>query len=744
MVKSRSIPPPPVVPKADIGLADIEECLERQGLPFDRELLADVHSFSAEMHEGQKRKSGAPYVTHPIYVAYLLAELRFDPTSVAVGLLHDVLEDTLTTREVLKKRFGEEITALVDGVTKISRQSYVQRDHAQAETFRKMILASAKDLRVIMVKLADRLHNMMTLEHMKPEARRRISNETLEIYAPIAMRLGMSKVQGDLEDLALYHRYPLQFSELHEKLSQKMRVSKSMIETIRDRLEESLLEAGIQAEISYRVKRYYSIFRKLRRQGIDISQLYDFLAYRVITESSKDCYSAFGTVHQAWRPIPGRFKDYIAMPKPNLYQSLHTTVVGERGQPFEVQIRTKEMDLVAEEGVAAHWRYKGAPSSSAAASGSAQDPNILWLRQLLEWQKEVEDPREFMNALKIDLYPDEVYVFTPKGDVFSFPRGATPLDFAYRIHTDVGHECTGARINGKIEPLRTPMSNGDLVEVVTTKGRRPSRDWLKFVRTSRARSKIRHWLNIKAKKEAEAIGRRWLERELRKKRMGFKKTLEGPRLEECLRQEGLSHIEELYQRIGYGKLPVKQVLESLLDPEVLEAPAVETGPLRRVVDRFLGTGPVTVKGQGDLLSHIAQCCRPVPGDKVIGYVTRGRGITVHSVECPNVRNLLFDPERIIEVEWEHASVIFPVALIIETEDRPGILAKLTEVISKEASNIKTFEAETRDSGRGLFKVVAEVRNRRHLDRLQTAIRRVSGVLDVDRRMSGRESTGVGD
>ncbi len=683
------------------------------------------------MHRDQRRRSGEPYVTHPVYVAYLLADLKFDQACVAVGLLHDVLEDTLTDKESLSEKFGADIAELVDGVTKIGKQAYVRRDQAQAETFRKMILASARDLRVILVKLADRLHNMMTLEHMSPEARRRISTETLEIYAPIALRLGMSKLQGDLEDLAFYYRYPLQFSELEAGVREKMRVAQSSNKKIARQLQASLESAGIEAEIGYRVKRYYSIYRKLRRQGVDISRLYDYLAFRIITNNLKDSYAAFGVVHQNWRPIPGRFKDYIAMPKPNLYQSLHTTVVGEKGQPFEVQIRTKDMDLIAEEGIAAHWQYK-----EGAEGEKDNDPNILWLRQLLEWQKEVHDPREFLTGLKIDLYPDEVYVFSPKGEVYSFPRGATPLDFAYRIHTDLGHHCSGACVNGKLVPLKTRLQNGDLVEIMTSTTRKPSRDWLKLVATSRAKSKIRHWLNDEQKKEAQAIGRRLLERELKKLRESSRKVFESERLKKYLEAEGLGRIDDLFQRIGYGKTPLKQVVRQLVDREDLDTDsAPKTGAFRRVVDRALGKGPISVRGESDLLASLAKCCDPVPGEELVGYVTRGRGISVHSVECPNVTSLSFDPNRLVEVEWSRgADRVFPVTLIVETEDQTGMLAKLTEVIAKE-SNIRRCDAAT-DTGVGVIRFVVEVRNRKHLERLRQAIYGVKGVLDVERQRAG--------
>ena len=725
------MPKPPLRPRKNVTFENVLERLDAHERPYDRELLTAVYEFTGLMHRDQKRRSGQPYVTHPIYVAYILADLKFDQTCVATGLLHDVLEDTLTTKAVLEAKFGHEVAHLVDGVTKIGRQEYVRRDEAQAETFRKMILASARDLRVILVKLADRLHNMMTLEHMSPDARRRIASETLEIYAPISLRLGMSKLQGDLEDLAFYFRYPRQFAELEAKIREKLKVAKGSLARIARQLSGCLEDAGIEAEINYRVKRYYSIYRKLHRQGVDISQLYDYLAFRVITGSLKDTYAAFGVVHQNWRPIPGRFKDYVAMPKPNLYQSLHTTVIGEKGQPFEVQIRTREMDLIAEEGIAAHWQYK----SGGTADG--EDQNILWLRQLLEWQKEVKDPREFLSALKIDLYPDEVYVFSPKGDVYSFPRGATPLDFAYRIHTELGHRCSGARVNGKLVPLKTSLSNGDMIEIMTGAGRKPSRDWLGLVATSRARSKIRHWLNTEQKREAQAIGRRLLERELKKLRRSPRKAFDTQRVRDYLEAEGLSRIEDLFQRVGYGKIPVKRALRRIVGEEEMAAKPPQVGPIRRAVESLLpGSGPVTVKGQSDMMASLAKCCDPVPGEPLIGYITRGRGISVHSEACPNIKNLNFDPDRLIEVDWaRQVETVYPVSLAIETEDHAGMLARLTEVIAKESSNIRQLEAETPD-GRGVIGVVVEVRNRKHLDRLCRGIEAVEGVLQVSRRAGG--------
>jgi GTP diphosphokinase / guanosine-3',5'-bis(diphosphate) 3'-diphosphatase len=731
--RSRNTAPPPVPAIGPIRFEDLWRRLREHDRAVDEEWLRGAYEFARDHHAGQFRKSGEPYISHPLAVAYLLADLKFDQTCVAVGLLHDTVEDTGVDRGLLSERFGEEIGELVEGVSKIGQHEYVRRDEAQAETFRKLVLASAKDIRVIVVKLIDRLHNMQTLEHKSTDARRRISRETLEIYAPIAHRLGMSRVKRELEDLAFYHLYPHQFAELQAKLREKVAGGQDATRRIRDQLAQALEAAGIEAEISSRVKGYYSIYQKLRRQEIDISELYDYLAFRIITGSLRDCYAVLGVVHQGWRPIPGRFKDYIAVPKPNLYQSLHTTVVGERGQPFEVQIRTWEMDQVAEEGIAAHWRYKEGKLEKAHT-----DEDIVWLRHLLEWQQEVSDPRTFLKALKIDLYPDEVYVFTPQGEVMSFPRGATPLDFAYRVHTELGHHCAGARVSGRLVPLRTSLKNGDIVEILTNPNRTPSRDWLNIVTTPRARSKIRHWLNAQQKERATEIGRAVFEKELRRHRANSKKVLESEAAQRYLKEEGLASADDLFSRIGFGKTQVRQLMSRLLSPEELERAAEEPSAIRKVVNRILpfGDSPVQVRGHGDMLAFLAKCCTPLPGDEIVGYITRGRGVSVHSAECPNVRNLLYHPEREIEVEWARREEgLYEVTLMIEATDQPGVLARLTEAIAKLDSNIRHISAQTRDTGKATIEVVVEVRNRRHLERLRREVAGLRGIASVHRRMA---------
>jgi GTP pyrophosphokinase len=728
---------PPSQPRRSVRFADLLERLEAHGRDYDEGRLRSVYDYAEAAHRGQKRRSGEPYLTHPLAVAWLLADLGFDATCVEIALLHDVLEDTGATREDLAAALGEEVAALVDGVSKIGQHEYVRRDQAQAETFRKLILASARDLRVILVKIADRLHNMQTLDHVPSEARRRIAQETLEIYGPLAHRLGMSRVKTELEDLAFYFLYPHQYAELESRLKEKVKLGAASTRKISERLAAELERAGLEVEISSRVKGYYSIYQKLRRRGIELQQLYDYLAFRIVTATAQDAYAALGVIHQTWRPIPGRFKDYIAVSKPNLYQSLHTTVVWDEGQPFEVQIRTREMDVIAEEGIAAHWRYKEGKITS-----DASDSNIRWLRQLLEWQREVQEPRAFLENLKLDLYPEDVYVFTPKGDVYSFPRGATSLDFAYRIHTDLGHRCTGARVNGKLEPLRTELRNGDIVEIQTSPGGHPSRDWLSMVKTSRARSKIRQWLHIQQKQQAEEIGRRLLEQELKKVRLQLKAALRSAEMKEILEADGLQRVEDLYSRIGFGKAPVKSVVRRLAGAEAMEKEKEEPGRLRKAVGKLLSLdgAAIRVRGEGDLLASIAQCCTPVPGEPIVGFVTRGRGISVHSEDCANVRNLLYHPEREIDVEWADApNVVYPVVLRVETEDQPGVLARLTEAIAKHDANIKNLEAKSIGVGRAGIELVVEVRDQRQLARLRETIESLPHVIQVIRQRGARRS-----
>src|SRR6266513_2322208 len=579
-----------------IRFEQILENVESYKPDFDQELLERAYIFSAREHRGQVRSSGEPYLVHPLQVAYILAEMRLDETSIAVGLLHDVLEDTLTTKETLQQMFGDDVAELVDGVTKITRYGYVSKEEQQAETFRKMLLAMVSDLRVVLVKLADRLHNMRTLEFLPEERQLSIAKETMEIYAPIANRLGIGRVKNELEDLSFRFLHPRESEDLQKSVSEKLAVSGDLVERIKTALQARLRDNEITGDVNGRVKSMYSIWSKLQKQDIDIGQLYDYIGFRITTGNIKDCYAALGIIHQMWRPVPGRIKDYIAMPKPNFYQSLHTTVVAEKGQPFEVQIRTKEMDLIAEQGIAAHWK-----DEEGRVGASTDDTSFLWLRQLVEWQQDITDPRVFMHSLKIDLYPDEVYTFTPKGDVFAFPRGATPLDFAYRIHTDVGHHCVGARVNGKLVPLRTPLKNGDIVEILTAPNQTPSREWVNMVATSRARHKMRHWLNTEQKQRSIDLGRKLIEKEAKRLKVPWRKLIAENALDGVLHEYGLSKLDDLYADVGYGKVTPRNIVERFGIDE--QQPSEPEGVIQRAVRKifpFTGSSPaIKVKGYDD-------------------------------------------------------------------------------------------------------------------------------------------------
>src|SRR5216683_8326187 len=724
---------------AMIRFEDILDKVESYNPDFDEELLQKAYIFSAREHRGQVRDSGEPYLVHPLNVAYILADLHLDETSIAVGLLHDVLEDTLTTKEKLQEAFGDDIAELVDGVTKISRYAYVSKEEQQAETFRKMLLAMVSDLRVVLVKLADRLHNMRTLQYLADERQISIAKETMEIYAPIANRLGIGRVKNELEDLSFRYLHPREFEDLHESVNEKLSVSGDLVDRIKDTLQTKLRENEISGDVHGRVKSMFSIWTKLRRQEIDIGQLYDYFAFRITTPSVKDCYACLGIIHQMWRPVPGRIKDYIAMPKPNFYQSLHTTVVAEKGQPFEVQIRTKDMDLIAEQGIAAHWKYK-----EGRVGAQPDDTNFLWLRQLVEWQHEITDPRDFMHSLKIDLYPDEVYTFTPKGDVFAFPRGATPLDFAYRIHTDVGHHCVGARVNGKLVPLRTPLKNGDIVEIATSPTQAPSREWVNMVVTSRARHKIRHWLNTEQKHRSIDLGKKLIEKEAKRYRVAWRKLIAENALDGVLSEYGLARLEDLYADVGYGKVSPRSIVERFVSEEQKETALTDEGVLQKAVRKifpFTGTSTaIKVKGYDDLMTYLAKCCNPLPGERILGYVTRGKGVAVHSANCPNVKNLMFNVDREIAVEWaDQRQSQFQVELEILMEDRQGILARVVSTIANLKTNIRQMDSRTED-GKATAELVLEIADLKHLEKVTRSIADVDGVINVERKFNVKHAT----
>ena len=695
----------------------------------DPGLLRKAYEMSASVHGTQKRLSGEPFLSHTLEVANILADMRLDPVCLAAGMLHDVVEDTPTTIERVRQEFGPEVARIVEGVTKISRLQSLGREEAQAENLRKMVLAMVEDIRVVLVKLADRLHNMRTLEYLPLEKRQRIARETLDIYAPIAHRLGMGKIRGELEDLAFQYIEPEAFEEVKEAVDSRRKVSEEFLAEVRALVEAKMKELSIPARIEGRIKRLYSIWQKLNRQHISFDQVYDLLAIRIITDSVKNCYAALGVIHNTWRPVPGRIKDFIAIPRPNYYQSLHTSVIGPHGQPFEVQIRTEEMHRIAEMGIAAHWKYKDSLPMS-----QQDEERFAWLRQLVEWQQEVGDAGEFLSTLKIDLYPEEVYTFTPKGKVITLPREATPIDFAYAIHTEVGHHCVGAKVNGRIVPLKSRLRNGDIVEIITQANHAPSRDWLGLVKTSKARNKIKHWINVAQRRQAIEIGKKLLEKEARKYEVALKEIAEAD-YQRVARDNGCTQADDLYASLGYGKLSARQVLARLVPSAHLEPghPSKITSTMRRVLG--LSRDPaIQVHGHDDLMVYRAKCCNPIRGEEIIGYITRGKGISVHSKGCPNVQNLLYDADRRIEVEWAGPKYsVYPVKLTLFTADRQGLLADVTSAISDVHSNIQNIEARTGDN-RALIDVTLDIIDLQHLEKIVSSLKKIDGVYQVERVM----------
>src|SRR6267154_709216 len=713
--------------------ARFEELLEklRKNRPSeDPWMLRRAYEIAPERHHDQFRSSGDPYLSPLLEVAHILADMRLDATTLTAAILHDAIEDTEYPLSRIEERFGAEVARLVEGVTKIGRLKMLAPEARQAENVRKMLLAMVNDVRVVLVKLADRLHNMRTLEYLEPAKQQRISRETLDIYAPIALRLGMSVVRGELEDLAFRYLEPEAFFALQKEISDKAPIHKKFLEEVQATIQTKLVEASIPAELEFRVKGLYSVHRKIVRQEIGLAQVYDLLAVRVITDSERNCYAALGVVHHIWRPVPGRFKDYIAIARPNLYQSLHTTVL-HSSQPFEVQIRTQEMHRIAEEGVAAHWKYKsGKPTTE------DDDQRITWMRQLIEWSQELQEPGEFLSTLKVDLAPVEVYAFTPKGRVLELPRGATPVDFAYTVHTEVGHQCVGAKVNGQMVALRHEIVSGDVVEILTQKGHKPSRDWLSFVQSSHAKSKIRHFINTQEREEATEMGKRLLENESRNFPRGLKK-ISNEDLQQLSSDYGLSRVEDLFAAVGFGKYSARQVLSRYFGEPTREPdkPVEDAKPtLVKTVKRMLGMGeaPLIVKGHDDLLVFRAKCCNPIPGDDIIGYVTRGRGVAVHTRICPNVQNLLYQTERRIAVAWGGASTAtFPVELLVRAKDRAGLLAEITAVISDAGSNIRTLESRP-DRQNARVEASLEIVDKRQLEAILANIRRINGVYGVER------------
>jgi GTP pyrophosphokinase len=712
----------------DNGVADGQELLTKvlaYNPNADKELIERAYHFAAKSHAGQTRVSGMPYLSHPIGVAMILADLRMDSVTICSSLLHDTVEDCRVTVPQLRDEFGEEIALIVDGVTKLGRVEFSRKEERQAETFRKMLLAMAKDIRVIMVKLGDRLHNMRTLEYLAEAKQIRIAQETLDIYAPLANRLGIHWVKSELEDNAFKYLNPEAYQSLKEQIAARREEREQYIVQIKERVSQELERAGIMTRVVGRPKHFYSIYQKMLRQNIGFDEVYDVIGLRIITDCVRNCYAALGTLHSLWKPVPGRFKDFIALPKPNMYQSLHTTLMGPQGERVEFQIRTEDMHKIAEQGIAAHWRYK-----EGAKGDEKVTEKFTWLRQLLDWQQDMKDARDFMETLKIDLFPEEVYVFTPRGDVKSFPRGATPIDFAYSIHTEIGHKCVGAKVNNRMVPLRYQLRNGDAVEILTNPNHLPSKDWLKVVKTSRARAKIRAWIKAAEKERSIALGKELLEREIQKYGMNPASVLKSEEMTEVAKRFSLNTPIDLMAEIGFGKISVSQVLTKLLPKEVLES---RQKPAK--ADHKPSTTPevggVKIGGVEDIMTRYAHCCNPVPGDDIVGFITIGRGVSIHTADCARIDE--FTPERLIDVEWDVKQVIpHPVGISVVTVDRPGMLAKISAAIALCEVNIREATVTTTDEQRAFLRFVIDINDLNHLQQVIKTIRQVKEVISVER------------
>ncbi len=693
----------------------------------DSKLLQKAYLFSAYAHEGQLRLSGEPYLVHPVAVTDILADLKADDIALVAGLLHDVVEDNhQVSLAEIEKRFGAEVAHIVDGVTKIEEKVPLQnRQEDEWATLRKLVLAMVDDIRVILVKLADRLHNLRTMQAM-PDHRRPVKAlETLEIYAPIAYRLGMGKMKTELEDLGFRYAWPEEYERLQSALQEKRAYSQDFIEETTAELDKMLKQTGISGDVYGRTKHLYSIWLKLHRQGIGVEQVYDYMAFRVLVESVQDCYAVLGGIHSLWKPIPGRFKDFIALPKENHYRSLHTSVVGIHGQPFELQIRTQQMHQEAENGIAAHWQYKEGRLSKEDETATTQ-----WLRQLTEWKQEGGTPGEFIQNLRVDLFPKDVYVFTPKGRVLSFPRGATPIDFAYAIHTDVGHHCVGAKVNGKLIPLKTPLKSGDRVDIVTSPSGKPSRDWLKAAVTGRALSKIKAWLNVQEKSRAIELGKAALERELRRLKVNLKEAEEEGLLAKALKSVSLPDVDSLWAEIGYGKLSARLFARKL-------APREEEAPVLTKAAGPPGASEpaLVVRGASDLLTTLAKCCRPIRGDEIIGFISRGRGLMVHRADCPNVARLGYNSDRIMQVNWGSGgpATTHDVSLDIQVEDKPGIVAAITQAVADAKAPLRAIEGNVDGRGEGSVRLTIAIRDKTHLNAILAQFAKMPGILEVHRR-----------
>lgn len=710
----------------------LEEILEKVAAyspNADLEVIRKAYVFSGVVHQGQIRQSGEPYLTHPLEVANILAGLKMDVQSVATGLLHDTVEDTHTTIEKIAELFGDEVASLVDGLTKLSKMTFDKKADHEAENFRKMILAMGRDIRVILIKLADRLHNMKTLSSLDPVKQKKIAQETMDIYAPLANRLGIGWIKTELEDLAFMYIEPEKYSGLKEKLSKALNIKENFIETVKGEIEEKLKEHEIEGEVTGRPKHLFSIYKKMRDQEVDIEKIYDILAFRVIVKSLKDCYGVLGIVHSTWKPVPGRFKDFIAIPKLNMYQSLHTTVVGPFGMRMEIQIRTEEMHRVAEYGIAAHWKYKeGKPVDS------KDEKSFAWLRQLLEFQMDLKDSDEFMDSIKVGLFPEEVFVFTPKGDIKQFPTGATPVDFAYSIHTDIGNACTGSKVNGKMVPLKYKLSNGDIIEIITAQNHHPSKDWLKFIVSSRAKARVRQWIKTEERAKSIDLGKEILEKEISKHNLEPAKLMKTDDLDRVAAGFGVQGTESLLASIGYGKLSVNQVLGKILPPEKLKEK--QKFSFKKVFDKFKGgadkdRNAIIVRGVEDVMVRFARCCNPLPGDDIDGFITHGQGVSVHAVGCPNLLHI--DRDRRIEVAWDKKTrTTRPVNIQVVCKNEKGLLAEMTKAINTADANISSADIRTSQDDKAVCTFEVEVSDLNHLKNIIASIKKIKKVIKVER------------
>ncbi|NJD89926.1 MAG: bifunctional (p)ppGpp synthetase/guanosine-3',5'-bis(diphosphate) 3'-pyrophosphohydrolase [Geobacter sp.] len=712
-----------------IRLNDILTKVTSYNQAADLDLIRKAYVYCAKVHQGQTRLSGEPYIIHPMEVSAILADLRLDVPTVITGLLHDTVEDTLATLEELSEMFGDEVSNLVNGVTKIGKIHFKTKAESQAENFRKMLLAMSDDIRVILIKLADRLHNMRTLQFQSEIKQRSIATETLDIYAPIAHRLGIQWIKSELEDLSFRYLDPLVYEDLASKVAEKKKEREAYLTDVKQIIHEKLVEHGLKGEVSGRSKHLYSIYRKMVKRNVGLDQIYDISAIRVLVEDIRACYELLGIVHSTWKPIPGRFKDYIAMPKGNMYQSLHTTVIGPTGERMEVQIRSFEMHRIAEAGIAAHWKYK---------EGKGYDERevkrFAWLRQLLEWQQELQDSREFMDSVKVDLFPEEVYVFTPKGDVKSFPKGSTPIDFAYSVHSDVGNRCVGAKVNGKLVPLKYELKNGDIVEVITSPHHTPSKDWLKIVKSSRARNRIRTWIKTEERKQSITLGREICEKDFRRYSLNFAKLSKTGEVKRVASEFGFHSEDDLLAAIGYGKLSAGQ-LAGKLSPGVKPEP-IPDKPQSRVEKIFnqlkgKGSSAIQIGGVDDVMVRFGKCCNPLPGDEIVGFITRGRGVTVHTADCPLA--LGSDPERRVEIVWRRdKKASLPVKIRVSCHDQKGVLANISQAISNCEANIISAHIQSTVDRMGVNIFEVEVVDLDHLRRVMNAIMKISGITHVER------------